>query len=77
MKQWFDSLTQREQLYLLICGGAIVLYLLLVAVWQPPGDRRSCPSKFWPPQRELTSRLGESNIRDQGESCHLSLPSWK
>ncbi len=40
MKQWFQNLTQREQIYLLAAAAAIILYLLLVAVWQPLSNSR-------------------------------------
>ena len=41
MKQWFQQFNQREQLYLLLCGAAVTLYLLLVGVWQPIANMRA------------------------------------
>ncbi len=40
MKQWFEQLTAREQLYLLLCAAAVVLYLLFVGVWRPVNNLR-------------------------------------
>jgi general secretion pathway protein M len=35
VEQWFKQFNQREQLYLLLCAGALILYLLFVGVWRP------------------------------------------
>ena len=40
MKQWFAGLTQREQLSLLILGGALALYLAFVLLLAPLADAR-------------------------------------
>jgi general secretion pathway protein M len=41
LQQWFQKFTQREQIYLLGAAAGILLYLMLVAVWQPLADKRS------------------------------------
>ena len=40
MKQWFAGLTQREQLSLLIMGGAVALYLLYMLLLAPLSEAR-------------------------------------
>ncbi len=40
MKEWFQQFTQREQLYILLCAGAVLLYLLLVGIWRPVAGMR-------------------------------------
>ncbi len=41
MKQWFEGLTQREQLYLLVLGLALGLYLLFILAIRPLGAAQS------------------------------------
>ncbi len=41
MKQWFQKYTQREQVYLLSAAIAVLLYLLLVVLWQPLASSRN------------------------------------
>jgi general secretion pathway protein M len=41
LKEWFQKFTQREQVYLLAVGMAILLYLLLVVLWQPLSHKRN------------------------------------
>lgn len=41
MKQWFQQFKQREQLYLLLCAAAVILYLLLVGLWRPLANMRA------------------------------------
>jgi general secretion pathway protein M len=40
VNQWFKQFSQREQLYLLLCAGAVILYLLFVGVWRPVNTMR-------------------------------------
>lgn len=40
MKNWFDSLTQREQLSLLVMGLALALYLVYMMLLSPLGTAR-------------------------------------
>lgn len=40
MKAWFEGLTQREQLSLLIMGGALLAYILYMSVLAPLGNAR-------------------------------------
>jgi type II secretory pathway component PulM len=40
MKAWFQQLTQREQIYLLVVTFAVALYLLYVVIAAPLGEAR-------------------------------------
>jgi general secretion pathway protein M len=40
LKEWFQKFTQREQVYLLAVGLVVLLYLLLVVLWQPLSHKR-------------------------------------
>jgi general secretion pathway protein M len=41
LREWFQKYTQREQMYLLGAALAVLLYLLVVVIWQPLNDSRS------------------------------------
>ena len=56
MKEWFQQLSQREQLYLLVGMFALLVYALLMGVWQPVENRRL-------DMAEQNARVAESLVR--------------
>jgi general secretion pathway protein M len=41
IREWFQKFTQREQLYLVGVAVAVVLYVLLMLIWQPLAQQRN------------------------------------
>jgi general secretion pathway protein M len=56
LKEWFQQLSQREQLYLLVGMFALLVYALLMGVWQPVENRRL-------DMAEQNARVAESLVR--------------
>jgi general secretion pathway protein M len=64
MEQWLRQFNVREQLALLLCAGAVVLYCLYIAVWSPVREIRADMSL-------QNMRVAESLRRVQGLAAEL------
>ena len=65
MEQWFRQFNVREQTALLLCTGAVLLYLLYIVIWSPLQAKREDISL-------QNQRVAESLARVQGMAAQLT-----
>lgn len=63
MKQWWDSLQSREQLFILAAAGVIAFFVFYTFVWMPLQTSRQAAADTLEQKQELLAWIQESGLR--------------